>query len=129
MRLDRFDVRKKLSFIVTGAAGVKVVVLEDRSERWRAPFSQGLSRKNIIVAIDNQRGTAGSAPPRGIHDRIAPGRNDTNAIQASASEMPRQPGRATPDVGCARRLRTNARKAKKFLGFGNELRTMDAGVV
>jgi len=82
-------VTKELAFVVRGAAGMDIAVLERRGERRSFPSAQGFAWDDVIVAVDDQRGTAWGTQPLGVDDGISAIRNNANPIEADGLQVVR----------------------------------------
>ncbi len=73
--LDSNDVRKNLSFVVRCAARKNVTVFQHRLERRRVPQLERIRRLNIIMAVDQNRRSAGAMFVTRPNDRMTCGRD------------------------------------------------------
>src|SRR5438270_11735273 len=74
MRFERLDVEKELAFVVDGAARENLSFAHRRLERRCRPKVERLRRLNLVVAVDQPRGTPGPLPPFADDAGRAPGR-------------------------------------------------------
>jgi hypothetical protein len=121
IRLNRLYVTEELSFIVGRAAGVEVESFYRRSKGRSVPFRNGLSRQDIVMPIDDHRGTIRSTHPGGIDNRIAARWDYLDPLKADALQVPRQPVSALFCIEAPLRLRADAGKAQKFFQLRDEL--------
>ena len=121
--------REGLSFVIAGASAVKVITAYLRIERRRAPLLKRLRSLNVVVAVDDERGTTGQSPPRGIDNRMAARGNDANLCQADAAQVIGQPVGALFQIIRMLWLRTDGRKAEKRFQFVDKPGPMSASIV
>ena len=72
-RLDAFDVRKHLAFVVGGATGVEVAVADGRLEGGADPLVDRVGRLDVVVAVDQRDGGTGDRGGLGVDQRMAGG--------------------------------------------------------
>jgi hypothetical protein len=98
VRLQGFEVSKKLSLVIASSPTVKVIVTHYGLERRSAPFVQGLRRLDVIVSVDKNRWPTLRVQPVRMHDRMTVGGYDSNILQSNSPQMMRQPRSAPAHI-------------------------------
>src|SRR5262245_58917806 len=114
-RLDRFDVDKHLSLVVARASPIDVVSADNGIEGWRAPFRERFGRLDVVVAINENRGSSRcSVPAVGADDWVAVGRYYLYVFQTYTLQVVRQPCRAFRQIFRVLGLCTDTGKADEL---------------
>lgn len=64
---------ERLTFVIAGAAGVDVVVLDDGFKGRRVPEVEGVDGLDVVVAVEEERGLAGGEEGLGVDEGVAAG--------------------------------------------------------
>jgi len=108
--LDGVHVGEELSLVVGGAASEQLTVAHDRFERRRVPRLERLGRLHVVVAVDQDPGSAGPVPPgAGDDDRVAVRRVQFD-IQTQRAKEPGEPVGARQHVAAMFGLGRDARE-------------------
>jgi len=121
-------VSKELTFIVTGASAVQIVILNDGLERRMTPFAKGFGGLNIVVPVNEERGQAFGVLPGCIDDRMPLRGHDSNALQTNAMQVRCQPRSAPANVTSMPGLVANAGEPDEFLELCNKAWAMAARI-
>src|SRR5687768_11593009 len=112
MRLERLDVKEKLSLVVHGSARVDVAVTHRRLEGRRRPELERLGWLHVVVAV-HQNGRSSRCPaPLADHDWMSRGLVDRR-FQARLVDRGGKPFRRAPYVGIVITLGADAWNPEK----------------
>ena len=102
VRFDRLEVHEDLAFVVGGAPRVELAFANGRLERRRFPELERVDRLNVVVAVEEDGGRAGSVQPFAVDDRIAGGLDQAHVLEADRLSCDRRstppPGEHRPDA-------------------------------
>src|SRR5882762_3205777 len=103
-----------LAFVVGGAAAEEIAVAHGGFEGRSGPEIERLGGLHVVVAIEKNRGFAGSFERFRINKRVQICRNDFNRFKSCSAEIVRDPASAALDIGLVFALGADAGNAQEF---------------
>src|SRR6266849_7548649 len=103
-----------LPFVVGGAAAEEIAVTHGGLESRRGPKIERLGRLHVVVAIEKNRGFAGSFERFRVDERVKIGRDNFNRFKARGTEIVRDPAGAALDIRLVFALGADAGNAQEF---------------
>src|SRR6266436_1471867 len=103
-----------LAFVVGGAAAEEIAVAHGGFESGSGPEIERLGGLHVVVAIEKNRGFAGSFERFRVDEGVQIGRNNFNRFKARGAEIIRDPAGAALDIRLMFALGADAGNAQEF---------------
>ena len=111
----------QLAFIIVGAAGVDIAVLDERLERVGKPGFQGFGGNDIVMAVEQQGGFIRSGmQPLAVYNRVGGCGDDLDRLYPNAGELIGQPFGSLLDFGLVGEVGADAGDADQLAGILQE---------
>ena len=115
MRFDRLEVHEHLPLVVCRAPGINLVLANRRLEWRRVPQIDWIDGLNVVMAVKQNRRSAGRVQPVSVDDWIARSLLETDVFEADTFHVLGAPLRCAPDVGLVLRQSADAWYREKLL--------------
>jgi hypothetical protein len=90
-------------------------VLDERLERRPLPQLERVDRLNVVVAVDKHGRRPRGVEPLAVHDRVAAGIADFDALDARCAQVGREPVGRPPTIGGVRAQPRDARDPQQIV--------------